>query len=253
MKILNSYEKFLKGMIINMVKVVLFDLDGTLLPMNQDKFIEAYMGSMAKKLSNYGYEPKKLAGGVWAGIEAMMKNDGSMNNEEAFWQNFCKVLGEKAREDAPIFEEFYKNEFQDVKHSCGYHEKAKEVVTFIKECGGRVVLATNPLFPAIATESRIRWAGLLPEDFEWYTTYENSSFCKPNPKYYLEILEKIGVTPEDCLMVGNDVGDDMPAETIGMKVFLLTDCLINKEEKDISVYPHGGFEELFVYLKEVLG
>ena len=45
--------------------------------------------------------------------------------------------------------------------------------------------------------------------------------------------------------------EDMIAETLGMKVFLLTDCIINKEDKDISVYPHGGFEELIDYLKKI--
>ena len=45
-------------------------------------------------------------------------------------------------------------------------------------------------------------------------------------------------------MVGNDVTEDMAAKTIGMKVFLLTDCLINKEGKDLELYPHGGFSEL---------
>ena len=52
-------------------------------------------------------------------------------------------------------------------------------------------------------------------------------------------------------MVGNDVQEDMVAKTLGMSVFLLTDCLINKEEKDISVYPHGGFEELREYLQKM--
>ena len=52
-------------------------------------------------------------------------------------------------------------------------------------------------------------------------------------------------------MVGNDVQEDMVAATLGMKVFLLTDCLINKEGKDIQEYPHGGFEELRKYLKEL--
>lgn len=49
-------------------------------------------------------------------------------------------------------------------------------------------------------------------------------------------------------MVGNDVGEDMIAQTLGMKVFLLTDCLINKEDTDISVYPHGSFDELLAYI-----
>lgn len=49
-------------------------------------------------------------------------------------------------------------------------------------------------------------------------------------------------------MVGNDVSEDMITEKLGMKVFLLTDCLINKNEKDISAYPHGSFPELKDYL-----
>ena len=53
-------------------------------------------------------------------------------------------------------------------------------------------------------------------------------------------------------MVGNDVGEDMVAETLGMKVFLLTDCLIHKTETDISGYTQGGFLELFSYLESVL-
>lgn len=235
-----------------MVKAVLFDLDGTLLPMVQEKFIEGYMGSMAKKLAPYGYEPKKLGEGMWAGLASMVKNDGSALNEEVFWTTFCTVLGKNARKDEPIFEDFYKNEFQSVKNACGYNAKAREVVDYIKKKGIPVILATNPLFPAIATESRMRWAGLAPEDFKLYTTYENSTYCKPNPKYYLEILEKIGLKPEECLMVGNDVGEDMVAETLGMKVFLLTDCLINKDEKEISGYPQGGFLELSAYLETVL-
>ena len=46
-------------------------------------------------------------------------------------------------------------------------------------------------------------------------------------------------------MVGNDVSEDMEAASAaGMQVFLLTDCLINRKERDIRVYPNGGFDEL---------
>ncbi|MBR1566518.1 MAG: HAD hydrolase-like protein, partial [Oscillospiraceae bacterium] len=79
---------------------------------------------------------------------------------------------------------------------------------------------------------------------------ENSSTCKPNPAYYREILQKRGLRPEECLMVGNDVDEDMVAETLGMKVFLLTDCLINKNGGDLSCWAHGGFDDLRSYLME---
>ena len=151
-------------------------------------------------------------------------------------------------EDIPLFEEFYGNEFQNAKVFCGLNPEAAETVRKLKAEGYRVALATNPLFPAIATESRIRWAGLEPSDFEIYTTYENSTYCKPNPDYYREIMKKISCKPEECLMVGNDVSEDMVAKELGMQVFLLTDCLINSGEKDISVYPHGSFQELRAWL-----
>lgn len=231
------------------IKVVLFDLDGTLLPMDQETFIKEYFGRMAKKLAPHGYDPNQLVKAIYAGMGAMVGNDGSCTNENAFWKAFTGVLGDQVREDLPIFDEYYRNEFQEVRHSCGFLPEAAKTVRAIRDMGYRVALATTPMFPSIATESRIRWAGLEPEDFEIYTTYENYCYCKPNLKYYEEILDKMGVRPEECLMVGNDVGEDMIAENLGMKVFLLPADLINKEGKDISVYPQGDLTDLLNYIK----
>lgn len=236
-----------------MITTVLFDLDGTLLPMDQDVFLSTYFKGLATKLAPYGYEPKKLMDVVLSGTAAMIANNGEKTNEVVFWDLFTSRFGENSRNDGPTFEEFYQNEFQDVRNVCGFDPRAAETVKKIKESGLRVALATNPLFPAIATESRIRWAGLSPDDFELYTTYENVRYSKPNLGYYLEITEKLGVSPEECLMVGNDVRDDMVVVDIGMKVFLLTDNLINKKSVDISIYPHGSFDELSSYIDTLIG
>ena len=114
-----------------------------------------------------------------------------------------------------------------------------------------MVLATNPLFPRVATHSRIRWAGLEPQNFELVTTYENSRFCKPDLRYYEEILGKLQVQPGECLMVGNDADEDMVAERLGMRVFLLTDCLINRQAQDVSRWPRGSFDALMAYVQEL--
>lgn len=233
------------------IKVVLFDLDGTLLPMDQDVFVKAYFKGIAAKLAPYGYEPKALIDAIWEGTNDMIKNDGRVTNEEAFWNSFTSRFGEKALADIPLFETFYKENFDAVKEVCGYHPMAAETVATIKKSGICVALATNPIFPSIATEKRIRWAGLSPADFALITTYENSKYCKPNLPYYSEILKQLDVLPEECLMVGNDVGDDMVAENLGMKVFLLTDCLINKTDKDISEYPHGSFDKLLLFIDRI--
>lgn len=233
------------------IKTVLFDLDGTLLPMNQDKFVQCYFGKLYEKVKPYGYEKELFIGGIWRSTGAMLKNDGTRTNEEVFWSAFTKICGERILSEKFLFDEFYLNDFPSVSVSCGHDPNARVVIDLLKEKGVRTVLATNPIFPAVATENRIKWAGLSPDDFEYYTTYENSTWCKPNAQYYLEILNKIGADPKDCLMVGNDVSDDMPARELGMDVFLLTDCLINADNRDISEFRHGGFAELIAYLNEV--
>ena len=232
-----------------MITTILFDLDGTLLPMDQERFVKSYLSRLAKKMAPYGYDPDTLIKAVWAGTGAMVKNDGSATNREVFWKVCNSIFGRDTQADEPLFEEFYRIDFQEVRQDCGFDPRAAEAIREIKSKGFRTILATNPLFPPIATQSRVRWAGLSPEDFEWITTYDNSVHCKPNLDYYRDILNKMGLKAEECLMVGNDVSEDMVARDLGMQVFLLTDCIINKENKDISQYPNGSFPELLAYIR----
>lgn len=235
------------------VKMILFDLDGTLLPMDQDVFMKSYFGGLAKKLAPAGYtDVKQLVGAIMSGTAAMVANDGRTTNEEVFWDRFAGILGEGINENKYLLEDFYRNEFENVRESCGYNEAAGKTVKLLKEKGFRVSLATNPLFPQMATESRLRWSGVSREDIEWLGSYENSHYCKPNLAYYKEITDILGVDPTECLMVGNDVGEDMIAEQLGMKVFLLTDCLLNRKGEDITRYPQGSFDELIEYVNNIL-
>lgn len=233
------------------LKAVLFDLDGTLLPMDMDTFVNAYFGLLVKKLAPLGYNGEKLIASIWSGTKAMVLNNGKKTNEEVFWDYFCSVFGKEAINDQPVFDEYYRNDFNKVKEVCGYNEKANVTVKFLKEKGLRLVLATNPIFPKIATQNRAKWAGLDINDFEFYTTYENSCFCKPNLEYYKYILDKLNLNAEECLMVGNDVSEDLIAENLGMKVFLLDDCILNKENKDVSAYNKGNFDELLKYIDTI--
>lgn len=232
-----------------MITTIIFDLDGTLLPMDQETFVKDYLGRMCVKLAPKGYDPQLLSKTIWKGTGAMVMNDGSATNAEVFWKVFESVFGAGSRKDEPLFEEYYQNEFQLVKDACGFDPQAAEVICQIKSLGYRVALATNPLFPAIATHSRARWAGLDPDDFELITTYEGSRHCKPNLDYYRDVLAALNTAPQECVMVGNDVGEDMIAEKLGMQVFLLTPCMINKDNADISVYPNGGFPELMEFIR----
>ena len=244
-----DYYSKIRGSI--MITTVFFDLDGTLLPMDQDRFLNAYLTGLAKKMAPYGYDPQLLIKSIWKGTGAMVMNDGSRGNDEAFWDTFSAVFGRNTRDDETVFVDFYEHEFQEVAKVCGFDARSAQIIDELRNMEKTVVLATNPLFPAIATHSRAKWAGLNPEDFTYITTYENSCHCKPNPDYYREILDKLKLQPEECLMVGNDADEDMVAAQLGMDVFLLTDCLINKGNHDISQYPNGSFPELLAYIRSL--
>ena len=97
------------------LKAVLFDLDGTLLPMDQNAFTKGYFKLLAKKLFPHGYEPDALVKAIWHGTAAMVQNNGSCTNEEAFWNDFENFYGTKAVAHRPLFEEFYTVDFQEAK------------------------------------------------------------------------------------------------------------------------------------------
>ncbi|MBP3940206.1 MAG: HAD family hydrolase [Christensenellaceae bacterium] len=233
------------------ITTILFDLDGTLLPMDYDLFIYTYFKELTKFLERYGYDPEQLKNAVWNGTMRMIKNTGEKSNEKVFWEYFCGVFGEKAIEDEKYFAEFYEKEFDRIQKICGFNEEAPALVRDLKKMGYTVALATNPLFPTIATQKRMAWAGLLPEDFSLFTTYENINYCKPNPDYYRSVAEKLGVLPEECLMVGNDAEDDLSAREAGMTVYLMPEFLVNKKNVDISGVPQGGFAELRQFIENL--
>lgn len=232
-------------------QTVLMDLDGTLLPMDMDTFVNTYFKLLAVKAAPYGYDPKTLVAAVWKGTKAMVKNDGTKKNTQRFWEVFSQELGEEVLQLQDAFEEFYGKEFHGAKAATGENPLARKLVDTLKAKGFDLVLATNPLFPKVGVATRLSWIGLTPEDFSYVTTYENSTLCKPNPLYYREILEKIGKRGEDCVMIGNDVQEDLPAKEAGMEVYLTTDCLLNPENRDLSQIPHGTFRELLTLAEEI--
>lgn len=229
----------------------LFDLDGTLLPMNQECFIDGYFKGVSSKLLPYGIDTKTMIGVIWEGTRAMIENDGRMYNNECFWNRATDILGEQIRDLECVFLDYYNNEFQNMRKSTQQNPLARHIINLLKDKGYRIILATNPLFPPIATHSRIYWAGLRPEDFELITTYDNCSYCKPNLDYYREIIKRQKLTERQCIMVGNDINDDMVARKLGMEVYLVTDCLINTKGEDIRQYRNGTLEELKDYINEL--
>jgi FMN phosphatase YigB (HAD superfamily) len=230
-----------------MITNYLFDLDGTLLPLNETEFLNKYIKLIGYKFLEMGFNPKEMIDKLWLGTDAMIKNNGEKTNEEVFWEVFYPEKSNQANIKTSL-EKFYLNEFNQVKDTTTPNEYAKRIISLLKMRNSRIILATNPLFPRVATNNRINWAGLTITDFACVTTYENSSYTKPNLNYYRNILEKNSLNPEETIMIGNDVDEDMVAKHLGLKTFLVTDCLNNRKGKDIKNYHKGSLKDLYEYL-----
>ncbi|MBE6703613.1 MAG: HAD family hydrolase [Ruminococcaceae bacterium] len=231
---------------------IFFDLDGTLLPMDNDVFTKGYLTLLAGAVAHLGYEPKSMIDAMWKGVAAMVQNDRKRTNDQVFWEVFSNLLGlgRKVYEHIPYFDAFYSDGFHGAKIYTAPTPLADRAVTLAREKADKVVLATNPFFPRVAVDARLSWAEIAPERFDLITSYENAGCCKPNPAYYTEICEKLDLDPAQCLMVGNNAEEDIrAAQAAGLSTFLLTDCLI--AEGELPEGPQGDFQTLIAYLENL--
>lgn len=230
-------------------KAILFDMDGTLLPMDMHEFTTGYFKLLCKKLAPFGMDGRELVDIIWKSVAAMVVNDGQINNEEVFWKCFEKLSGKDVTEIRPTCNEFYGKEFVAAKCFTGDNPLAVKAVELAHAKAPIVALATNPLFPMPGQITRMSWVGLRPENFDLVTAYETDYYCKPNPKYYEAVCERLGVKPDECLMIGNDEYEDMYSCTqLGMDAYLVTDTMIPSKEHPWDG-PKGSFEELIEFLK----
>jgi len=236
---------------ITMINTILFDLDGTILPMDIDKFMYTYfneMGVMFKDL----IPQDKLIKYIMECTELMVKNIDNVSNKEVFVGRFEQLIGGDINDYLNRFDEFYDTLFQNVQTATGRNELIIKSVLLLKEKGYQIVLATNPLFPMKANHHRIRWAGLSPEDFSYISCYETNKYCKPNIEYYQEVLDEIDKSPKECMMVGNDAVEDMAAGKLGLKTYLISEHMINKNNIEVVADYIGDYNEFYNFVKSLI-
>lgn len=231
------------------MKAIFFDLDGTLLPLDEELFVDIYFEELSKVFSVYNIDSKKLVENIWTATHEIIKNDGKRTNEEAFWDKLNSNINIELSDVKEVLKKFYANEFFTKLKKCSAENSlAKVAVELAKKNGRKVVLATNPVFPIDALV-RLKWTGLDIDDFDYVTHYSNSSFSKPNPKYYLDLCEKLYVEPKDCLMIGNDEKQDIfAASSAGMNCYLVTDYLYTYPDCKVNC-EKGSFKDLIEKLK----
>ena len=234
-------------------RAVFFDLDGTLLPMDLDEFLAGYFKRIVGYAAAHGYNAERFYQAFMNGTKAMMAQDGVVNRD-AFWATFAKEYGlrnEELIQAEELFGQFYVTLFNEIGQDVQPSQPMVRAVEALVAKGYPLVLATMPLFPRVAVEQRLRWAGLDASMFAHLTTYENSTSVKPKLDYYREVLAAVGAQSEEVLMVGNNTQEDLSSMALGVDAFLVTDWLLDPISYDTSQVKHGSGEEFAAWVEQL--
>lgn len=231
-----------------MIRNVMFDMDGTLIDCNARVFIPVYVKAIKDK---FGGELGGLIAKVAiSGSDAMVHNDGSRTNREAFIEYARPLIPMPMDEFERKMTDFYENEYRAVSSVIAVKPAMTEAVKELKKRGKKLIVTTNPVFPLPALLFRLRSGGHDPKDFDFVTSYETSSYAKPEPEYYAETLRRLSLLPEETLIVGNDFAEDVCAgKAVGMKAYYLTDAPIPGGDGNVKPDFSGTQEEFLAFAK----
>lgn len=203
-----------------MIKAVLFDMDGTLLDIDFGGFLDEYMKGAVARFHDVG-PVEEVARQLVNSTMAMIKNkEPDRTILDAFVDDFFPALG-LPKEEMARFIEFYREDYPGLHHWAKPVEGAREIIQAAFDRGYKVAVATAPLFPQEAIRERLRWGKVDDFDYDFVAGADVMHTSKPFPGYYLQIAEKLGVEPEACLMIGDELEMDGAAVQVGMRTLLV--------------------------------
>lgn len=235
-------------------KAVLFDLDGTLLRAQMTTFIPRYIQALADFCSDR-VKPKKFEKAMLTAIRALIfeEGDGQATNEKRLYRAMERDLGLPGQMLLDSLGHFERKGLDNLRPLIHPVPLAQKIVAECSAKGVPLVLATNPVFPLFMIRARMRWAGLDEALFDYITSYENSYHCKPQPGYFTDIAARLGLAPEQCLMVGNDINHDLAAVAVGMKAYLVDTWLVERDGPEWPCRYRGDHRGLQDFLNQHVG
>lgn len=230
------------------MKAILFDLDGTLLPIDIEQFMNLYFYEMYKNFEDI-LDRETLVNHVMKATAIMVKDTSLRTNEEVFMDAYEMLIGSDISDHKARWDKFYAGSYKNVQASSKTSAEMIEAVSLLKVKGYQLVLVTNPLFPEYAITQRIGWAGLSVDDFDYVTSFEKNSACKPQLRIYEEVMSHMSLKAEACMMVGNDVQEDMIAGRLGMATYLVTEHILHRTEEPIVADYQGNYSDFLAFVK----
>lgn len=235
---------------MNNINTILFDLDGTLLSIDMKDFENIYYTSLSESFKDI-LPQKEFMGLLYHSVTAMVKNTEHRTNEEVFMETMRSQVKDDMDLYTSMFSQYYESGFQILRNAVKDTREMQLATELLKRKGYKLAIATNPLFPKTAIDQRIEWSGVDRTHFSYVSYFETNHYCKPNVEYYSEILDTLGKSPDECLMVGNDALEDLIAGELGVRTYLITDHLLNRKNIDIVADHMGTYKDFLTFAENM--
>jgi FMN phosphatase YigB (HAD superfamily) len=237
-----------------MTITLLLDLDDTLLDTRIETFLPTYLDALGRHLEKFA-PPRELILALRRAVQAMQANvDPTRTLRDVFDASFYPELHLEPASVAPAVHEFYTEVFPALGAGIRPHLGAMELIDWAMQQGYQLALATDPLFPRLATEERVRWAGMDPSWFSVVSTYETFHFSKGHAAYFAEMLGRLGWPDQPIVMAGDDPARDMESSRLlGLQTFRVNNGLAEathvQNEPDAATQPSGTLLDLREWLE----
>ena len=209
-----------------MIKAVLLDLDNTLLHNPDREWVAAFRQQWDGHFDNHY--------GIENAASALRNAIGCLNSEPPAYHTNAATILDALTVEMPLTREeistaidsFYEESYRSLQSITSPFAIAAELVQTLLAQNLLVAIATNPFFPESATYERIAWAGLgeFITEFAFITHSENMHFAKPSPAYFAETVARVGVEPDETLLIGDSKRNDIdPARAIGIHTWQVHD------------------------------
>jgi len=233
------------------VRALFFDLDGTLLQVEMQRFIPAYLDGLATHLGPR-VEPAVFRALARGGIMSLLdRGDRDGCNREAFLRHLERHGGIEAAEFDRALRACCAEDLETLRPMVKPLPQIRDLLDAAFASGREVVIATNPVFPREVIEARLRWGRMADYPFALVSDWENSTICKPAGGYFVDLLDHLRLQPEEALMIGNDTGHDLAAGHAGIATLLVETWLIERGGSMPAPAWQGDHDDLLQFLRNL--
>ncbi len=232
------------------IQAVLFDLDGTLVDVDMNLFVQSYLRRLTEHMSDQ-VNPLRATQTLHHAAAAMFANtDASRTLESILFGVLQEELALSSEWYVECLARFCQDDLESLRPLVTGHPLSSQLIESSLNRGWKVVLATNPIFPRVVVDARVSWGGMDGDAFYHVAAYETAHFCKPRPLFFKEILDRLQIPAEACLMVGNDTVHDLAASQVGIQTCLLTPWAFKRPDACFEADWKGRHEELLALIEK---